>query len=118
MAKPTDLEVRKHRQPDHEIERIFWERWSPRAMSGEALDDGQLARLFEAARWAPSSFNRQPWRFLYAKRDSAHWHAFFDLLPYRNGVGGVDAQHGGSRSLGCGAALGQMRGHRRGVLEL
>ena len=36
--------------------------------------------LFEAARWAPSSYNEQPWRFLYAKRDTPHWNAFFDLL--------------------------------------
>lgn len=36
--------------------------------------------LFEAARWAPSSYNNQPWRFLYAKRDTEHWDRFFGLL--------------------------------------
>lgn len=36
--------------------------------------------LFEAARWAPSSYNGQPWRFLYAKRNTPHWSKFFDLL--------------------------------------
>ena len=36
--------------------------------------------LFEAARWAPSSYNNQPWRILYARRDSEHWPLFFDLL--------------------------------------
>ena len=36
--------------------------------------------LFEAARWAPSSYNNQPWRLLYARRDSEHWPLFFDLL--------------------------------------
>jgi nitroreductase len=37
-------------------------------------------RLFEAARWAPSSMNNQPWRFLYAMRNTAHWDTFFGLL--------------------------------------
>ena len=41
-------------------------------------------RLFETARWAPSCFNEQPWRFLYATRDDAHWPRFFDLLVEGN----------------------------------
>ena len=41
-------------------------------------------RLFEAARWAPSSFNEQPWRFVYAERDGAHWARFLDLLSEGN----------------------------------
>lgn len=36
--------------------------------------------MFEAARWAPSSYNSQPWRFLYTTRDSAHWDKFLGLL--------------------------------------
>ena len=40
--------------------------------------------LFEAARWAPSSYNNQPWRILYARRDSKHWKLFFDLLVEGN----------------------------------
>jgi nitroreductase len=40
--------------------------------------------LFEAARWAPSSYNNQPWRFLYARRDSASWPLFFNLLVEQN----------------------------------
>lgn len=69
-----------HRQADHDIESIFVERWSPRAMTGEAITPAELNRLFEAARWAPSSYNEQPWRFLYARRDTPHWQKFFDLL--------------------------------------
>lgn len=49
-------------------------------MSGEELGDDVLMSLFEAARWAPSSYNNQPWRFLYAKRNTPHWRPFFDLL--------------------------------------
>jgi nitroreductase len=53
-------------------------------MSGEPIADEELRTLFEAARWAPSSGNSQPWRFLYAHRDTAHWPLFLDLLVERN----------------------------------
>ena len=43
-------------------------------------------RLFEAARWAPSSFNTQQWRALYARRGTEHWQTFFDLLVDANKV--------------------------------
>ena len=43
-------------------------------------------RLFEAARWAPSSFNAQQWRALYARRGTKHWQTFFDLLVDANKV--------------------------------
>ena len=68
------------RVSDHEIEPIFLQRWSPRAFTGEAMPAEELARIFEAARWAPSSYNSQPWRFLYAHRDTAHWPLFLGLL--------------------------------------
>lgn len=69
-----------HRKPDHPIHPLILNRWSPRAMTGELIADEELMSLFEAARWAPSSFNNQPWRFLYAKRDTPHWDKFFSLL--------------------------------------
>ncbi|HLU48321.1 MAG TPA: nitroreductase family protein, partial [Planctomycetota bacterium] len=69
-----------HRQADHPIEPIFLRRWSPRAMTGEPLAPGELEKLFEAARWAPSTFNEQEWRFLYARREGEHWDTYFDLL--------------------------------------
>jgi nitroreductase len=68
------------RKAEHEIDEIFLGRWSPRAMAGEPLPDDELMSLFEAARWAPSSYNCQPWRFLYATRDSDHWDTFLNLL--------------------------------------
>ena len=72
------------RTPDHPIEPLFLRRWSPRAMSGEPLSDGELLSLFEAARWAPSTFNEQEWRFLYARRDTPHWPTFLGLLVEGN----------------------------------
>jgi nitroreductase len=74
------------RQPARPIEPIFLKRWSPRAMSGETLTEDELLTLFEAARWAPSTYNEQEWRFLFARRDTANWPTFFDLLMDANKV--------------------------------
>ncbi|MDD2706171.1 MAG: nitroreductase family protein [Acidocella sp.] len=68
------------RTAEHPIDKMFLERWSPRAFTGEEISEGTLRTLFEAARWAPSSYNSQPWRFLYARRDNAHWDKFLNLL--------------------------------------
>jgi len=62
------------------LEGIIKERWSARAMSGEIISDHELMTLFEAARHAPSSFNSQPWRFIFAKKNTPYWQTFFDLL--------------------------------------
>jgi len=78
------LNIADYRKPGHEISPIFINRWSPRAMSGEAISTEELMRLFEAARWAPSSMNNQPWRFLYAMRDTEYWDAFFGLVSTNN----------------------------------
>jgi nitroreductase len=64
----------------HPIDPLFLERWSPRAFDGSTLSDTELFTILEAARWAPSSFNHQPWRFVYAHRDSADWERFVGLL--------------------------------------
>lgn len=53
-------------------------------MSGEPIGESDLLTLFDAARWAPSSGNSQPWRFLYARRDTPHFRTFLDLLVERN----------------------------------
>ena len=59
---PGDLPVVKGssaRKPDHSVDPLFVDRWSPRAMSGEPIPEADLFTLFEAARWAPSGFNLQ-----------------------------------------------------------
>ncbi len=68
------------RTPTHPVNELFLNRWSPRAYSGEAVPQDTLFTILEAARWAPSAFNIQPWRFLYARRDTAAWDTFLDLL--------------------------------------
>ena len=72
------------RKATYPISNIILNRWSPRAMTGELITHDQLMTLFEAARWAPSSYNNQPWRFLYALRNSAFWDLYFGLLVKAN----------------------------------
>lgn len=72
------------RVAEHPIEQMFLNRWSSRAMSGTPLAQQELMRLIEAARWAPSCANSQPWRFLYALAGTEHFQTFFDLLQEGN----------------------------------
>jgi nitroreductase len=68
-----------------EIHTLIRSRWSPRALSSRALEPAELRRLFEAARWAPSSFNEQPWRFLVArKEDEAAYERLLACVHERN----------------------------------
>lgn len=59
----------KHADPAHPIHRLFAERWSPYAFDSRPVAEEDLAALFEAARWAPSSYNEQPWSWVVATRD-------------------------------------------------
>ncbi|ENA37560.1 MULTISPECIES: nitroreductase family protein [Pseudomonas] len=72
------------RVPQYEVDPQFVQRWSPRAFSDAAIEENQLMSIFEAARWAPSAYNAQPWRFLYARRGSAHWDTFLKLISEYN----------------------------------
>jgi nitroreductase len=80
------MDVGAFRKIENGIDEIFINRWSPRAMSGESIDKKTLMGLFEASHWAPSANNNQPWRFLYARRETAHWPIFFDLLAEGNRI--------------------------------
>lgn len=80
FALQLDSATREHRQPDHRVDPLFVNRWSPRAFEAEAMPKGDLYTVLEAAHWAPSAYNIQPWRFIYAMRDDAHWDGFLGLL--------------------------------------
>jgi nitroreductase len=74
------------RMAHHPVDPLFTRRWSPRAYDRSILPDADLHTIFEAARWAPSAFNWQPWRFLYAKREGPDWQRFLSLLvPFNQG---------------------------------
>lgn len=62
MNKPADTQF-----PLHDL---LTQRWSPRAFSEQAVGRDQLHVLLEAARWAPSSSNEQPWRFIVATKEA------------------------------------------------
>lgn len=72
------------RKADYPVLPVILHRWSPRAMSGEEISKEELMTLFDAARWAPSSYNGQPWRFLYAARNSSYFNTFLELLMEGN----------------------------------
>lgn len=71
----------KHATTDHDVLDLIRERWSPRAYdTSRSLDDATLMRLFEAARWAPSSRNEQPWRFVVVDR-ARHADVHAQIVP-------------------------------------
>ncbi|MGA2631615.1 MAG: nitroreductase family protein [Terriglobia bacterium] len=60
-------------------------RWSPREFSSRPVEPEKLASLFEAARWAPSSYNQQPWNFVVARRENpADFERLLGLLAEQN----------------------------------
>ena len=56
---------------DYPISELIAERWSPYAFDNRLVPDADLRSLFEAARWAPSSYNEQPWSYIVATRDNS-----------------------------------------------
>ena len=67
--------MEKLAQTDYPITEILRRRWSPRAFSDQTVAPEKLLSLFEAARWAPSSFNEQPWYFVVATKEKPEDHA-------------------------------------------
>lgn len=74
------------RQPDHPVAPQFPTRWSPRSFTDRVLTKGEVMSLLEAARWAPSASNHQPWRLVWALRDEAAFAAIRDSLTGVNPV--------------------------------
>src|SRR5687767_157842 len=83
QKQKNSIQIRKI---EKNINPLFVNRWSPRAMSGEEISYDDLMGLFEAARWAPSSYNNQPWRFIFAKRNTDHWQTFISFLAEGNKI--------------------------------
>ncbi|HEX7799769.1 MAG TPA: nitroreductase family protein, partial [Asticcacaulis sp.] len=74
------------RHSDHPIQPQFLERWSPRAFSDRPVGEQELMTLFEAARWAPSASNLQPWRFIYGLKGEPEFATLLSLLiPFNEG---------------------------------
>lgn len=77
----TKTKVENNRKADYPIDPIFVNRWSPRAFLDKEVPEEVLLSVFEAARWAPSGFNYQPWRFILARTEEnlKLFHSF--ILP-------------------------------------
>ncbi|WP_417669550.1 nitroreductase family protein [Roseibium sp.] len=75
-----DIRLDEHRTADHPVDPLFVGRWSPRAFDASEMPKADLETILEAARWAPSAFNIQPWRFVYALRGGENWDKLVDLL--------------------------------------
>ncbi len=68
---PSEITKMKYAQPSTDgVLPVILERWSPRAFADRDVDPADLKTIFEAARWAPSSFNEQPWRYFIGHRNS------------------------------------------------
>jgi nitroreductase len=74
------------RTTEYDIDDIFLERYSPRALSKEGITETELMTFFDAARWAPSAFNNQSWRFLYALKGTPDFDLFLSFLAEGNQV--------------------------------
>ena len=72
------------RRSEHPVHPSFVERWSSRALTGEAIPHADLLTCFEAARWAPSGFNAQPVRFVYAHTGTEDFARLLGLLNEKN----------------------------------
>jgi nitroreductase len=70
---------------------ILLHRWSPRSFADREVASADLAKVFEAARWAASSYNEQPWRFLVGIRNSLTYSKIFDSLVPFNQIWAVHA---------------------------
>jgi len=71
------------RNPEAPIDSRFVQRWSPRSFTGKPITAGELMSLFEAARWAPSTSNTQPWRFVYGLAGTPGFESIFQaLVPF------------------------------------
>ncbi len=76
MEKPAPTQL--------DIHPLLKKRWSPRSFTSQKVENESLARIFEAARWAPSSFNDQPWRFIVGRKGDETWDKILETLTEFN----------------------------------
>ena len=84
-----ELNEAKHAPEVDGVLPLFHSRWSPRSFSDRDVDPADLAKVFEAARWAASSYNEQPWRFFVGTRNSEPYNKILDaLMPFNQAWAG------------------------------
>jgi nitroreductase len=75
-----EIEKLKHAPAVPGVEDLILRRWSPRAFADRDVSNDDLRKIFEAARWAASSYNEQPWRYFLGRRGDATYQKIFDAL--------------------------------------
>lgn len=88
---PDDVARLKAAATDHDIHDVLRQRWSPRAFDGRPVARATILRIVEAARWAPSCSNEQPWRFVLSSREQPE--GFGQLLDCLAASNRTWAQH-------------------------
>lgn len=78
------LQKQKSADADYALHSHLSTRWSPRVFSDQEITQQDMQHLLEAARWAPSSMNEQPWRFIYAFRGGEAYNKIFQCLSAFN----------------------------------
>ena len=74
------------RSPEHPIDPQFKARWSPRSFANYTMQESEVLTLLEAARWAPSASNVQPWRYVFALKEDPLWVDLFASVNLKNQV--------------------------------
>ena len=92
---------------DHSIHDLLARRWSTRSYTSQSIEPAKLRQLFEAARWAPSSGNGQPWAFIVARKEDA---ADFDKIASTLNPGNAWAKHAAALAISV-AAMERAPGH-------
>ena len=70
MLKSNEIGIHKQAEPQYPIHELLRQRWSPLAFSERMVEPEKLRSVLEAARWAASSYNEQPWSFIVATKDN------------------------------------------------
>jgi nitroreductase len=83
-TSPEAIEKLKHAPAVPGVEELILRRWSPRAFADKEVSADELKAIFEAARWAASSSNEQPWRFLVGRRGDETYQKIFNALVAGN----------------------------------
>ncbi len=120
VGNPSSADIFRPAPAAHPLHELMWRRFSPRAFCDRLLAPEHLASVFEAARWAPSSRNEQPWSFVLAPRDGGA--AFERLLACLSRGNRAWARHAPLLALAlarpCFAADGSINPHARHDLGL
>ncbi|MDP5232029.1 MAG: nitroreductase family protein [Cellulophaga sp.] len=80
MTAPEQVQLQNIAACDYEIFALLKQRYSPRTFKDLALKEAHIKQLFEAVRWSASSYNRQPWRFIYAEKNSEGYDKILSCL--------------------------------------